>query len=526
VGLLRSHPGVRWKVVVNDTTHPWRPPCKCINVGLRHAAGRHVFIASPESALVGDVLAHALDIVSDLPGGIALGQVRFSQFAHIRGRSDLERQFDGAAAELHLEALYGSICGPRSAFEAVRGYDESFAAWGGDDDNVRVRLEMAGCTLLACPQIRLVHCSFEERDGAAHPTGRYDAAAAFSKLAPGTAAANPDADWGRDFQRVAYASDPPAADLDRSWTPPPLSSLPGSMIPTGSRRRCRRCGCTVHYEPHAPQCPAGRSDSPDAWMGAADGDGAKGGTPLRIGCVIQARDEERYLPGCLAHLRDHADGFVVLDDGSTDGTAAILDREPKLLDRLVTLPGAGHVWRERENKRRLLQRALGLGLDWVLCCDADERYETAFLERLRVIAAAAAAGGIACLAVGLKELWDGPRQYRVDGIWGSKTRARFFRLPKTIAFEQDQDLHGQWYPDEIRALGRIALLDYHLYHLKTISREDRIRRRDFYRRLDPEKRFQPLGYDYLAEEGEGLRLEEIPAGREYDLASLPADMAC
>lgn len=125
--------------------------------------------------------------------------------------------------------------------------------------------------------------------------------------------------------------------------------------------------------------------------------------------------------------------------------------------------------------------------------------------------------------MGLKELWDAPRQYRVDGIWGIKTRARFFRLPQTIAFELDRELHGQWYPDEIRAQGRIALLDYHLYHLKTIRREDRILRRDFYRRLDPLKRFQPMGYDYLAEEGEGLLLEQIPPGREYDLATLPAD---
>jgi hypothetical protein len=62
------------------------------------------------------------------------------------------------------------------------------------------------------------------------------------------------------------------------------------------------------------------------------------------------------------------------------------------------------------------------------------------------------------------------------------------------------------------------------YHLKSIRREDRLARRQLYNRLDPEKRFQPQGYDYLAEEGDGMRLEAIRAGREYRYDTLPADL--
>jgi hypothetical protein len=163
-------------------------------------------------------------------------------------------------------------------------------------------------------------------------------------------------------------------------------------------------------------------------------------------------------------------------------------------------------------------------MDWVLCCDADERYETLFLDSLGPIANSFPPNELTCISVTLSELWDDPRQYRMDGIWGRKVRARFFRLPDNVAFELDQELHGQWYPDAIRQRGRMLRIHHRVYHLKSIRREDRITRRDFYNRVDPEKRFQAVGYDYLADEGETIRLERIRPGREYDYATLPADL--
>lgn len=50
------------------------------------------------------------------------------------------------------------------------------------------------------------------------------------------------------------------------------------------------------------------------------------------------------------------------------------------------------------------------------------------------------------------------------------------------------------------------------------------RRRDLSKALDPESRFQAVGYDYLAEEGPELVLEPIRRGREYDYNTLPADL--
>lgn len=245
-------------------------------------------------------------------------------------------------------------------------------------------------------------------------------------------------------------------------------------------------------------------------------------------CVMQLRNEAYYLPGCLAHLRPFVDGIVALDDGSDDSTAALLAAESAVVDVLRRErdegDAAAHRWREPENRARLLGRAVQAGARWVLVCDADERYERAFLERLRDLVAELDGLGCQRTVIRCRELWDRPDQYRVDGVWGFKTRGRLFRLPGEIDPPTGEQLHGQWEPREIRAHKPYPLPDHCFYHLKMIRRADRIARRDFYNRVDPERRHQPSGYDYLTDE-DGLQVEPIAPGREYDYATLPADLA-
>src|SRR5690606_16868796 len=76
----------------------------------------------------------------------------------------------------------------------------------------------------------------------------------------------------------------------------------------------------------------------------------------------------------------------------------------------------------------------------------------------------------------------------------------------------DQRLHALYTP--VEGGYKRKDLDVNLYHLKMIEPENRVRRAELFNRLDPEKRFQKIGYDYLADET-GMRLEAIPAGREF-----------
>lgn len=512
--LLDRFAQVRWKLLVNDRAHDWRPPCCAINAGVRQAAGRYLLIHSPESAYVGDAPAIALSAAMAGARHVAIGRVGFARFEALEAAGgSVEAAFAEAVPEaLYLRTFYGSLCCAREAFDDVGGYDEALQVWGGDDDNFRVRLEMAGWQLQAAATLRLLHLSFEPRNGGE----RFDPDNDWRRCTPETARANlghPDGTdaWGRDFGRLARDA-APAHAVDEA---PPAWRVPAPVFPVGSRRQCEICARMLHHEPAPPYfCPRCSREAPQRLTARP-----------RIVCVMQLRNEAGWIEGALAHLRAHVDGFIALDDGSTDGTAEILRREPKLLELLSNPPAGPHRWDEPGNRRRLLEAARRHGAGWVLACDADERFETLFLQHLHAIVDSLPEDRLACLSLSYRELWDAPDRMRDDGDWGCKTRAALFRLPQQIAFDAAPALHGPWFPDAVARHGAMYRSYYRLYHLRMVRREDRLARRARYQALDPEARLQPAGYDHLTDEGPGLRLAAVTPERGYDPASLPPALA-
>ena len=506
---------VRWKLVVNDRPHDWRPPCCAINVGVRHSAGRFVLVHSPESAYVGDAPAVALHTAMAGERHVAIGRVGFARFEALEAAGgSLAAAFAEQVPEaLYLRTFYGSLCCAREAFDAVGGYDERFDAWGGDDDDFRVRFEMAGWQLQACASLKLLHLSFEPRDG----SERFDPDNDWRRCTPCAPRANlaPDGGedaWGRGFARIARDDTPPAAGIaPQAAAPPWLPGAAPAVFAIGSRRQCEICARMLHHEPAPPYfCPRCSRGVPTRLTARP-----------RIVCVMQLRNEAGWIEGCLDHLRDHVDGFIALDDGSTDGTAAILRQEPRLLELLESPPAEAHRWDEPGNRRRLLECARRHGAGWVLACDADERFETLFLRHLHAIVDSLPEDRLACLSLSLRELWDAPDRFRDDGDWGRKSRALLFRLPQQIAFDQAPALHGPWFPDAVAQHGALYRSYYRVYHLRMVRREDRIARRARYLALDPGARLQPMGYDHLADEGPALRLAPVAPARGYDMATLP-----
>jgi hypothetical protein len=63
-----------------------------------------------------------------------------------------------------------------------------------------------------------------------------------------------------------------------------------------------------------------------------------------------------------------------------------------------------------------------------------------------------------------------------------------------------------------------AHLPHSLYHLRMIKPEDRVARHQRYLRIDPDRRYQPQGYDYLINET-GMVLAEVAPERDF----LPLD---
>ncbi len=233
---------------------------------------------------------------------------------------------------------------------------------------------------------------------------------------------------------------------------------------------------------------------------------------IEVICVMCIRNESKNLPGCIKHLEKYVDKFVVFDDDSTDNSVEILNSFPKVAEVITEKQKGKHYWGERHNRETVLRKALEISSvknPYVLCVDPDERFEIRFLKKLRTIIDENYGKAI---NIHFRECWDDIKQYRVDGIWGKKNKTLLFPLQKQMTFNYENEYHIPWHYREITD---IIYMDYNLYHLNMVKKEDREKRKKLYNKLDPNKKFQPIGYDYLTDE-RGIILEKIKYKKRYD----------
>ena len=104
-----------------------------------------------------------------------------------------------------------------------------------------------------------------------------------------------------------------------------------------------------------------------------------------ISVVIAARDEERRIGECLSSVAGWADEIVVVDDHSTDRTAAIAEAAGAHVIRLAEQPFDADETRGRPD---LVFKAgfLAARGDWILRMDCDERPSNGLKDRLLDVA--------------------------------------------------------------------------------------------------------------------------------------------
>ncbi len=233
----------------------------------------------------------------------------------------------------------------------------------------------------------------------------------------------------------------------------------------------------------------------------------------RILGLLAFHNEMRYLPGYFANVSQHVDGIVALDDRSTDGSGEFVARQANVLELVRVTPNEQQQWDEPANDRLSTRSAWRHNPDWRIVVDADERLECDFRRRAEREIRRAERRGYGAYQIVLREMWGRWDTYRVDGVWGQKRMARFFKARRDHVFD-DRLLHSQWAPLNGMHGGRFPEADLIIYHLRMIHDHDRRIRRARYEQLDPDRRWQAMGYDYLTDE-QGLRLETLPRGREY-----------
>jgi hypothetical protein len=213
---------------------------------------------------------------------------------------------------------------------------------------------------------------------------------------------------------------------------------------------------------------------------------------------LEARVAEAWHPFC-----EWTAGWLEVVPGF--GFEALRDGFLELLD------GGPGAWDDAGNHERLVRAASEHGAEWLLGIDADERVERGFRERAeRVIARS---GGEGAYFVRIRELWDRPDRVRVDGVRGRKRKAALFRARPDHVFDR-REWHGHWAPLNDHPDGIFPTADLLVYHLRMLHAEDRAARRARYEALDPEARWQQIGYAYLTS-ADGLVTAPLPYGRDY-----------
>ena len=127
------------KIILNEKMHDWRPPCKAINVGIRHATYSKILVVSPETIFIPGSLENLISASSE--EYYSIGLIKFVNLS-----SPIYHHVDKLLSTSYLGGFtpYGSILFTKKQADKIGGYNEKFINWGGDDDDFRARLKKAG----------------------------------------------------------------------------------------------------------------------------------------------------------------------------------------------------------------------------------------------------------------------------------------------------------------------------------------------------------------------------------------------
>lgn len=205
---------------------------------------------------------------------------------------------------------------------------------------------------------------------------------------------------------------------------------------------------------------------------------------------------------------------IVLDDGSQDGSFEIASKLPHTQAfQLEHIRQTAHE-SECSNRMQLLLLANYENAHFVLCLDADERPERVFLEAMQHLIEE---HGSSVFHLKVRDLWDSPDQYRVDGIWATKQKAVLMPCPSINDLDDypQVGLHFPWTPSCLQGPNQQQYTDWNLYHLGSLTPALRAARVAKFKAIDPQGVRQKFGYDYLADE-KGLRVDKIHPDRDWN----------
>ncbi len=437
IKLIKQYPFINFKIVINREEHEWRNPCKTLNIGIKQASFNYILVLDPEVELITDVIYKLRYTISFYPNTFTTGVVSF-----------IDYEDDSDNISLNDWIPFGSIMATKNDLIKIKGYDENFKLWGGEEDQIRRKLNLIGIKKIELEDAKTVHRE-QNSDGYKERSKRMNKMS-ISHLKnifyPKKAFVN-GKDWGTDFSEIIW-----------NWK----SNKSYSQL--------------IKYV----------SKFQDSYIV----DKKAFQKPYEIIVLIQTKNESKNVPEVLTHLNNFCDGIILLDDGSTDDTYE-KSNDKKLLVKAKKLYKG--YFDDLENRNQLLRIASFFKSEWFIFIDADERIDSRFCN----IRKYANNNKNDVYGFFLVDLWDNTKMYRIDvpdkRENGIAIRKRMFRNKGNMQISYNREIHFPPIPYNLK-LGIAKILILHYGNFDSVIRE---RKFNLYTSQDNDGKKIGHSYSYL-----------------------------
>ncbi len=211
--------------------------------------------------------------------------------------------------------------------------------------------------------------------------------------------------------------------------------------------------------------------------------------------ALRIRNEARWIKRSIESILPICQRVHIFDDNSEDDTVAICESIPGV----VVYRSPFNTVDESRDKNLLLDQVdKGGGADWIIMIDGDEvLQEDEGHHGIYELACALQKTQASCLSFPILYLWNREDQIRVDGAYGDFNRESVFRYQgeRFRRTGHGGSFHCGSVPPVLRA-NRGYVKGAPLLHMGYLDREDRVRKYEFYNRLDPGNKHED-GYRHM-----------------------------
>lgn len=223
-------------------------------------------------------------------------------------------------------------------------------------------------------------------------------------------------------------------------------------------------------------------------------------TPKKLGALYRVKIKDEYILSkfveSLVKTATFADAIFILDDNSPIKLGPYMkEHYPDIWEKITHYEKFARSFDERRDRNQLLAWAEEAGMDWIFSIDSDEVLEDKVTRKLMQKLMHPVNPQVMGYYVHWYTFWGDEKQWRFDGVWGQMRGVRLCRLipGNRIVLGSESSLHNGNVPNF--PLENIRDAGIRVKHYGYVNEDYRIEKREWYERVDTDKRKELIGYD-------------------------------